>query len=65
MGLSPSDVQKLRKVAIQLSITLNMGMDKLLSMPISELMDTVKEVVEVVNERKRISAGNQNRRHRR
>lgn len=42
-------------------MSLNMGMDRLLSMPISDLLDTVREVAEVVGERKRISAGSKNR----
>lgn len=42
-------------------MTLNMGMDALLSMPISDLLDTIKEVAEVVSDRKRIQARNQNR----
>ena len=54
---------KLRKIAVQLSMTVNMGMDALLSMPISDLLDTIKEVAEVVDDRKRIQARYQNRRH--
>ena len=61
-GLSPSDTMKLRKIAVQLSMTVNMGMDALLSMPISDLLDTIKEVAEVVDDRKRIQASHQNRR---
>lgn len=55
----------LRRVAVQLSMTLNMGMDSLLAMPVSDLLDTVREVEEVVSERKRIQTRNQNRRNRR
>ena len=40
-----------------------MGMDRLLSMPVIDLLDTIKEVSEVVNERKRISAGHSSRRN--
>ncbi len=65
VGLSPASVRELRKIAIQLSMTLNMGMDKLMSMPISDLLDIIREVREVVDDRKRIQARNQNRRRRR
>lgn len=63
--MSPASVRELRKIAIQLSMTLNMGMDKLMSMPISDLLDIIREVREVVDDRKRIQARNQNRRRRR
>ena len=36
------------------------GIDYLYSLPVSELLDLMKEVTEVVNERKRVSAGNKN-----
>lgn len=52
-------------MSIQLSMTLNMGMDTLLSMPIMELLDIILEVDEVVSERKRIQARNQDSRHHR
>ena len=54
IGLSPADARKLRKVAIQLSIRLNMGVDVLLSIPVSDFLDIVREVAEVVNRRKRV-----------
>lgn len=41
-----------------------MGMDKLLSIPILDLLDIVKEVAEVVSDRKRIQARSQDRRRR-
>ncbi len=44
-------------------MTLNMGMDKLLSMPITDLLDTIREVSEVASDRKGIQARNKNRRH--
>lgn len=65
IGLSPASIRDLRKIAIQLSMTLNMGMDKLMSMPISDFLDIIREVREVVDDRKRIQARNQNRRRRR
>lgn len=43
-------------------MTLHMGMDILLSMPVAEFLDTVKEVAEVVND-KRTSTANKNRRN--
>ena len=43
-------------------MTLQTGMDYLMDLPILDLYDTIKEVAEIVDERKRISAGNQNRR---
>ena len=50
---------------MQLAITLNMDMDKLLSKPVSDFMDIIKEVSEVVSDRKRAQAGDQNRRNHR
>ena len=43
-------------------MTLNMGMDDLLSMPVADLLEVVKEVAEVVSERKRIQARNKDSR---
>lgn len=58
-------MKKLRKIAIQLSMTLNMDMGRLLSMSIRDLLDTIEEVAEVVSERKRVRTSDQNRGYRR
>lgn len=50
---------------IQLSMTVQAGIDYLYSLPVSELLELMKEVTEVVNERQRISARNKNRGYRR
>ena len=63
--MRPSDVPKLRKMIINLSINLQTGIDYLSSLSVSELLDTIKEVAEVVDDRKRIQAGNKNRGHHR
>ena len=47
MGVSPSDLSKLKKVVIQL------GIDYFYSLSIFELFDLVEEVAEVVSERER------------
>ena len=60
IGIRPDDVPRLRKAIIQLSMTTQAGIDYLYSLPVSELLDLMKEVTEVVNERKRVSAGNKN-----
>lgn len=46
-------------------MTLNMDMGRLLSMSIHDLLDTIEEVAEVVNERKRVRTGDQDRGYRR
>ena len=44
----------MRKIIIQLSMALQTSMDYFSAMPISELLETVKEVTEIVSERKRV-----------
>lgn len=65
LGIRPDDVPRLRKAIIQLSMTVQAGIDYLYSLPVSELLELIKEVTEVVNERQRISARNKNRGYRR
>ncbi len=43
-------------------MTLQTGIDKLAEMPLEEWIETIKEVSEVVNERKRIQADGKNSR---
>lgn len=51
---------KLRKIIIQISMTLQTGIDYLQSLSIFELLDIIKEVSEIVNDRKRVQAGGKN-----
>lgn len=44
-------------------MTVQAGIDYLYSLPLSELLELMKEVAEVVDDRKRIQAGNKNRRY--
>lgn len=53
MGISPSDLSKLKKVVIQLAMALKTGIDYFYSLSIFELFDLVEEVAEVVSERER------------
>ena len=46
-------------------MTLQTGIDYLSSLSVSDLLDTIKEVEEIVDERKRVQAGNKNRRNHR
>jgi hypothetical protein len=43
-------------------MTLRTGLDSLSAMPIGEWVDTIREVGEVIDERKRIQANGKNRR---
>ena len=52
--MRPSDVPKLRKMIINLSINLQTGIDYLSSLSVLELLELAKEVHEVVDERKRV-----------
>ena len=60
--MRPSDVPKLRKMIINLSINLQTGIDYLSSLSVLELLELAKEVHEVVDERKRVQARNKNKR---
>ena len=42
---------------------LNTGIDYLMGLPLDCLIELMKEVAEVVDDRKRIQAGNKNRRY--
>ena len=65
LGLRPGDVPKLKKIAIELSMTVQAGLLELYALPVPDFLELVKEVTEVVHKRKRVSNGNQNsRRHR-
>nr|DAH89377.1 MAG TPA: hypothetical protein [Caudoviricetes sp.] len=44
-------------------MTIQAGIEYLYSLPVSELLDLIQEVSEVVDERKRIQAGYKNRRN--
>lgn len=60
--MTPGDAPKLRKVIIQLSMDLRTGMDYFYSLPVTDLLDTIREVAEIGDDRrKRIQARNQNR----
>lgn len=60
--MKPSDVPKLRKIILNLSISLQTGIDYLSSLSVLELLELAKEVHEVVDERKRVQTRNQNKR---
>ena len=45
-------------------MTLQTGIDYLSSLSVSELLDTIKEVSEIVSERERIRASHKNQRNR-
>jgi hypothetical protein len=60
--MKPSDVPKLRKIVLNLSISLQTGIDYLSSLSVLELLELAKEVHEVVDERKRVQTRNQNKR---
>ena len=47
---------------IELSIATNTGIDYFDSLPLDELLDTIKDVIKIGNKRKRIQAGNKNSR---
>ena len=47
---------------IELSIATNTGIDYFNSLQLDELLDTIKDVIEIGNKRKRIQAGNKNSR---
>lgn len=61
-GISPKDIPKLRKTIIQVSMTLQTGIEYLSSLSVSELLDVIKEVSEVVNENKAVHSRGSNRR---
>lgn len=63
LGIRPSEIPKLRKIIIQLSMTVQAGIDYLYSLPLSELLELMKEVHEVVSDRQRIQAGHKNSRY--
>ena len=52
----------LRKLIINLSMTMQTGIDYLSSLSVLELLELAKEVHEVVDERKRIQTSHKNRR---
>ena len=64
--MKPSDILRLRKTAIQLSMRTQTGLDYLLgALSVSDLLDLIKEVGEVVSDdRKRVQARGQNSRYR-
>lgn len=60
--MRPSDIPMLRKIIINLSISMQTGIEYLSSLSVLELLELAKEVSEVVEERKRIRTSNKNRR---
>ena len=58
------DGSTFRKLAIRLSTQINTGVDYLLSIPVMELRELAKEVVEIGKERERLRAENKNHRKR-
>jgi hypothetical protein len=55
-------MQKLRKIIIRASLFLQTGIDALTAMPIEELLEILKEVTEIAEERKRIRTIHKNSR---
>ena len=62
LGIGLSDIKQIRKINIQLSMFLKTDFNEL---TLAEWVDTIREVSEVVSERKRIQTDGQNRRRNR
>lgn len=60
-GIRPEDGKNLRKIAIQLAMSLQTGIDYFLSLSVFELIEVAKEVEEI-GRKQRTRAGNSNRR---
>lgn len=56
--MSPSDSNNLNRVIVRLAMTVQTGIDYLSGLPVTELLDVIKEVAEIGDERKRVQAGN-------
>ena len=65
LGIGLSDIKQIRKINIQLSMSLKTDFNEMLKLTLAEWVDTIREVSEVVSERKRIQTDGQNRRRNR
>lgn len=61
--MSPKDAKRLKKIMIQLSMSLQTGLDYFESLSVIELLEVIEEVNEVVSERERVQASNKNSRY--
>ncbi len=61
-GVRPDDAAGLRRACISLSLALHAGMDYFVRMPVTELVETMKEVGRIGKEKQRVRNGDKNRR---